>query len=1511
MSKIFTPVILSVDGYHEVTLEWVVVEHAIGRELYSQVRLSSISDASRKLVALDYDSDLSVKINFWPDDESQKLTYTLGVSDYKLDTVIAADESVTTLNYEDHSTCGWLLNGITGFEGVTDAVTYGDGIDFPDNEKLSVLPSAHVHVVTTRNKSAVITTRYDYVRSNDGSYQTTLVVGAEEHECTTVYSYSKDHQLLKEEKKQGEAVVLTCYETNADKYIVTTTHQLGDSKHEAKVETHFDKAGTLNRTIKNGVVTYYQNSTGEVCKRYAALPEKQLVEGAKLKFADLVAGVCGFNAGLFKGRKFSAKYTLVETVGKPLDDLTVEADDLTVEADDCGEMYTVSVNALFKAYQYVAVPGLGGLKVGGVLSAVSANGKGLDAALIRQRISYYKGDDFRKGRQRNIEQGRVLGWDYLLDCGAWTKQSFEYTLKGASLTTKTRSSCSFRSGFDNIFSLTDTDTDTDTDTGPIRTCSETHSVLDGRLLSQIDEDGNESIFKYDEFGRLISHVACAQSTVYTQETTYAYPSSGRLVITEPDGRQHASEDDGLGNVTDEYERASAQGEWRQSLSTTYDELGRKKRTTRFDYLADGTQISEWCEYGYDDWNQECSQVYSSGQALFNVYDPVALTRREWAGLAADLHGKLTTYNDDLTVRSVEWKGADGKVYQTHTPTYTPTGQVSQVQVSGVHGEQTWRYSYDEMGRLMAKSPIEKGCRYLNSYSQDWLVSQPVKTSVCVGEYEEEWLQGDREFDEWGRVIFLTRGKVTERFTYKGASRWPSSKASGTQGANTLNYEYIKELGNKLGKVSLASDATQSKVFTYARSASATSTANEGDCKLVCEHDLHGHVKHQRAQTNADTEKSIKREYSPRGRLLSETDALGNQTSFGYNSIGQRDKTVCGELTTTHDYDAQGRLANETIVQAGTAGTTTVNVRFEYDDRGREKARYFDFPEATGNNLCITRDYYANDKLSNVLIHQGETLLGSKAMSYDAFDRLIGCDYVGCSQPQTPKGNAISKQAFTYNALDNVTSCLSTIGEVDCTSTYIYDEASGSCLETVTHDHADYIKEATLSYDDAGRVTQDQHGKKYSYDWLGRLIKAGSVHYSYDPMDRLMTRGKEGEGARQIFYDGLQVRGEYQPGDKAEDARYVCPGSAACTVQRVRKAGVDRIMFELRGIEGAVEVTYDATANTQVPHAYSVYGEHFSGEQASLLGFNGEYRDTDTDQYPLGHGYRWYAPDSLQFHAQDSLSPFGAGGPNAYGYCDGDPVNRHDPTGHIGSGRVNQALRDRWGDSTPAPLSLGPQGALLSAVIWGAIGVLTAVVSGGTSLILTAVLVGLAIAAAATAITAVVIADSNPELAEILRWVSLGLAIAGGVSAIAKKIGQLAVKLARSGQNLARKLFHKLSVAAVRRSNGLNAPKVAYRPSTAADFRRAGEVAESLAPINTRELAFFQFDTRAMVSESTLSKVWSGFMRHVEVDDVNTVVCAVTGYLGNSEYFDSEEDDSINGNINSLTNLCWGQLKFGH
>lgn len=103
-----------------------------------------------------------------------------------------------------------------------------------------------------------------------------------------------------------------------------------------------------------------------------------------------------------------------------------------------------------------------------------------------------------------------------------------------------------------------------------------------------------------------------------------------------------------------------------------------------------------------------------------------------------------------------------------------------------------------------------------------------------------------------------------------------------------------------------------------------------------------------------------------------------------------------------------------------------------------------------------------------------------------------------------------------------------------------------------------------------------------------------------------------------------------------------------------------------------------------PVAYSAYGHHSASQpMATRIGFNGELSERILGGYLLGNGYRVYNPTLMRFHSPDSWSPFGKGGLNAYTYCEGDPRNFTDPTGHVKFlSRLRSMVRSRSPDLAP-------------------------------------------------------------------------------------------------------------------------------------------------------------------------------------------------------------------------------------
>ncbi|MFJ4255459.1 RHS repeat-associated core domain-containing protein [Pseudomonas monteilii] len=80
--------------------------------------------------------------------------------------------------------------------------------------------------------------------------------------------------------------------------------------------------------------------------------------------------------------------------------------------------------------------------------------------------------------------------------------------------------------------------------------------------------------------------------------------------------------------------------------------------------------------------------------------------------------------------------------------------------------------------------------------------------------------------------------------------------------------------------------------------------------------------------------------------------------------------------------------------------------------------------------------------------------------------------------------------------------------------------------------------------------------------------------------------------------------------------------------------------------------------------YSPYGFDKVASRESILGYNGEHRDVMSGYDLLGNGVRAYSSVLMRFCSADVISPFGAGGINAYAYCEGDPINYLDADGRM-------------------------------------------------------------------------------------------------------------------------------------------------------------------------------------------------------------------------------------------------------
>lgn len=172
-------------------------------------------------------------------------------------------------------------------------------------------------------------------------------------------------------------------------------------------------------------------------------------------------------------------------------------------------------------------------------------------------------------------------------------------------------------------------------------------------------------------------------------------------------------------------------------------------------------------------------------------------------------------------------------------------------------------------------------------------------------------------------------------------------------------------------------------------------------------------------------------------------------------------------------------------------------------------------------------------------------------------------------------------------------------------------------------------------------------------------KTTLIGYHYDALDRL-TGHRQIEGVRrQLFYCESWLVTEIQ----GEEQRSILQHGDQLLAQQQRLD--NRVVGMLLATDQQRSVFNALQGTQQRSIAYSPFGYHPGASGlSSLLGFKGQPPDPVTGHYLLGNGYRAFNSVLMRFNSPDSLSPFGAGGLNAYAYCLGDPVNRSDPTGHI-------------------------------------------------------------------------------------------------------------------------------------------------------------------------------------------------------------------------------------------------------
>ncbi|PQO43512.1 RHS repeat-associated core domain-containing protein [Blastopirellula marina] len=597
------------------------------------------------------------------------------------------------------------------------------------------------------------------------------------------------------------------------------------------------------------------------------------------------------------------------------------------------------------------------------------------------------------------------------------------------------------------------------------------------LASRVQADGRESTYSYTTIGsdKLLTSIVGDTDTVtlaYTsgQLTSVSDTKGNSLAMTYTAGGQietiTRADPDGAGPLAAPTKTYTYNGSSQVSSvngfdgldsSYTYDSTGRIATATATN--GEVTTMTSAAEAVLTSGESFASYTDSNGVTVQTQYDALGNVIREIDG-----EGNETVYERDANGLATKITYAD------------PDG-------AGPLEAAVYEYTYDSRGNKLTETLPDLSVRTW-VYHSTW--NRPVQYTdangnVTLYEYDSTYellLSKTTVIGEIDDLVNLETDDLTTSYTYTPAPTLSTDPPIGLMASMTApdgvvtEYEYDED-GNR----------TQT---TY-----AVGTSDEASTSVT---------------------------YDSAGNMLTETDELGNTTTYTYDNLQRRtsittaDPDGAGPLSasvTSYAYNVMGLVAIETL-----NGRTT---SYTYDSKGRVSSVLEEDPDDTGP-LTAPVTSYTYDTHGNVLTVTDP--LGNVTTNTYTGGLLTS---VTGEDPDDAGPLAAPVTSYTYDDNGKVLTITDPLGRV---TTYAYDGLGRQISVTYPDPDGagslDALSETTV-YDLFGRVSSktDTSGvtTTYTYDHEGNLLTEttplGTTTYTYDELNRRVeveTADPDGAGA---------------------------------------------------------------------------------------------------------------------------------------------------------------------------------------------------------------------------------------------------------------------------------------------------------------------------------------------------------------------------------------------------------------
>ena len=780
-------------------------------------------------------------------------------------------------------------------------------------------------------------------------------------------------------------------------------------------------------------------------------------------------------------------------------------------------------------------------------------------------------------------------------------------------------------------------------------------------------------------------------------TEYSYDLLNRLEMTtrKYDGRNVLTQYtyDAAGNML------TVKNERGYTTVYTYDGLNRVETITdaknnqyRYAYDLSGNKLSETnakgytMTYDYDKLNrlQTVTDAYNKVisrkvyDANGNIIKEIDAEGYQSAGDDESRYGTIYTYNLANMIVSYSTPEAEEKNKISIKYTYNQYGEVIK-QTDGLGS--TISYEYDATGNL---TKVTDALGTVTKYSYD---KQGNKLTMTDGRGKltryaytdfgnlKSVINADNQtqtykYDLEGNTVCVTdKNGNNTLYTYDNRGLLLQRKVVETGDIITYAYD---ETGNR----SSMTDESGTSIYYYDENNRLTGIQKGGNTQISYAYDQTGNI----SKVTDLKGNTVEYTYDKSSRLETVTWG-GKTTTYSYDDNGRRSSiTYAGGVSEGYSYDRDNRLITLTNMKPN--GGRLSEFSYTYDLAGRQ---------ITKTDLYGTTDY-EYDKAGRIIkvATPGKTTVysydkaGNRVSQNETYISLQPSDYVDEATGKEIQ-YILKKSDYTYSNTNQLLKLVERMFDENNkeiarkTTKYSYDSNGNQLKQGISHSLPNNTglrpKTTGTAYGDNVANTIDKLVEKtsYTYDGFNRLkktetVKAGirtTVDFIYNGDDlrasktvKKSDRGYQAE-VTNYLYDRQNVILETDASNNIK-ARYV---KGINYIAKADAAGKES--YFLYNGHGDVVQTVDAAGTIQNQYDYDIWGNPTLTVETTgnAIRYTGEFYDEETGLYYLRA--RYYDPYLGRFTTEDSYwgesdNPLSL---NLYTYCENDPIQYVDPSGH--------------------------------------------------------------------------------------------------------------------------------------------------------------------------------------------------------------------------------------------------------